>query len=76
MVVFSGLDAKMKGKKGVAGEIVENLNQWSKKSKKSFIGKAISSSWSDSKNLREAIEFIRANYTIGSNDKLIIYGFS
>ena len=76
MVAFGGLDAGSKKETGVAGEIINNLNSWSKKNKKNFVGKAISSSWGDNGSINEAVNFIRSNYEIGGNSQLIIYGYS
>ncbi|MDZ7934560.1 MAG: RHS repeat-associated core domain-containing protein, partial [Emticicia sp.] len=76
MIAFSGLDGSSENVTETAGNIINDLSEWAKANGIPFVGKAVPSSWGDAKSMSKAIDFIRANYEIGSNDKLVIYGYS
>ena len=76
VVAFSGLDPSNNGETETAGEIINDLSSLAKNNNSNFAGKAIPSAIKDAGTLKKAIDFVRANYEIGSNDQLVVYGYS
>ncbi len=76
IIALGGIDYLSNGNTGSSGDLIANLNNWaSENGVKDFSARAFAADVGD--NVKgDIINYIRENYEVGSDEKLIIYGYS